>query len=128
MEKQNNNLFKLTRALTYKQLMSNPILDIAARFWEKERYNAFKILYRSFRIIDDLVDNKKSIKGNFSLLEKNRLNLMIDTWIKTIENRESKELIQKHLFETIKKYEIPLWPWKSFSKSMIYDFASEFSG
>ena len=121
MEKQDNNLFKITKNLTYQQLMSNPILDIAARFWEKERYNAFKILYRSFRIIDDLVDNNRSITKNFSLIERKKLTIYIDNWIRTIEKKESNDSQLEYLFDTIKKYEIPLWPWKNFSKSMKYD-------
>ena len=125
MEKQENNLFKITQTLTYQQLLSNPILDIAARFWEDERYEAFKILYRSFRIVDDIVDDNKSVNNNLSLEDIKHLTTIVDNWIKTINNKEPQDSLQILLFETIKKYQIPLWPWKSFSKSMKYDLQND---
>ncbi len=121
MENPDINLFNLTKTITYHQILTNPILDIAAHFWERERYKAFKILYRSFRIVDDLVDNNKSINGNLSRYEIKRLDMAVDNWINTINNKKPQDPIQKHLFETIKKYQIPMWPWNNFSKSMKYD-------
>ena len=94
MEKQDNNLFKLTQTISYQQLLTNPILDIAARFWENERYNASKILYRSFRIVDDLVDNNKSVNNNLSKIEIKRLSSTVNNWIKTINKKEPKDSIQ----------------------------------
>ena len=38
--------------LDFEQILTNPILDIAASIWEKERYDAFKICYRSMRVIE----------------------------------------------------------------------------
>lgn len=125
MQRRGNNLFKLTKTLTYKQLMSNPILDIAARFWEPERYEAFKILYRSFRIVDDLVDDNKSINNRLSSVEIEQLSSTVNTWIKTMHDQDQKDSIQQHLHNIITKYQIPIWPWESFSKSMLYDLRND---
>ena len=72
LEKKNIDFFP---NLSYKDLLTNPILDIAARFWDDERYNASKIVYRSFRIIDDLVDNQKSADYKISDIEKQQLKI-----------------------------------------------------
>ena len=49
--------------LDFSEILTNPILDIAARFWDDDRYAAFKICYRSMRLIDDLVDERKESGG-----------------------------------------------------------------
>ncbi len=49
-----------TDELDFGKVLKNPILDIAARLWEDDRYEAFKTCYRSMRAIDDLVDGVKS--------------------------------------------------------------------
>ena len=72
LEKKNIDFFP---NLSYKDLLTNPILDIAASFWDDERYNASKIVYRSFRIIDDLVDNQKSVDYKISDIEKQQLKI-----------------------------------------------------
>ncbi|MCW4040280.1 MAG: hypothetical protein NWE83_05970, partial [Candidatus Bathyarchaeota archaeon] len=52
--------------LDFRRVLKNPILDIAARIWDDERYEAFKTCYRSMRAIDDLVDGAKSQGGILS--------------------------------------------------------------
>jgi phytoene synthase len=106
--------------LSYKQLQSNPILDIAARVWEEDQYEAAKVCYRSLRIFDDLIDNRKKV-GNLSEAEKREYTVMIKDWIKAINNSQPQDDHQKDLIETIKKFQIPLWPFQKFSKAMIYD-------
>lgn len=54
-------ILQVPHELDFQQILTNPILDIAAHVWEEERYNAFKICYRTMRILDDLVDDRKSI-------------------------------------------------------------------
>ena len=59
MKAQDAGHFDFNWDLDFNQILTNPILDIGARFWEDERYNAFRICYRSMRLLDDLVDNRK---------------------------------------------------------------------
>jgi phytoene synthase len=102
-------------------LHNNPILDIAARFWEKDRYNAFKILYRPMRIIDDFIDNHKSADNGISESEKKHFTVMINDWVKSLYSANSDKAAYLNLVGTITRFQIPLWPWRSFSESMIYD-------
>ena len=53
----------------FQDILTNPILDIAARFWDDERYDAFKICYRSMRVVDNLVDDRKSSGDGISRVE-----------------------------------------------------------
>jgi phytoene/squalene synthetase len=111
--------------MSYNEIINNPIMDIAARFWSNERYNAFKILYKSFRIIDDLVDNKKISGYKISEIEKQKLILKVENWAKSVKESESIDTFQKELVKTIVKFKIPIWPWEKFSKSMMYDIHNE---
>jgi hypothetical protein len=60
MVTKNNTYIDFAIDVEFDKILTNPILDIAARFWEKDRYEAFKVCYRSMRVIDDLVDNRKA--------------------------------------------------------------------
>jgi phytoene synthase len=113
--------FHFNQRISYEQIQSNPILDIAAKFWDEERYNAFKILYRTFRIIDDLVDDNKSKYQNLPLFKKQQLIIKVDDWIKTMTKDYSNDPFLNKVIMNINRYQIPLWPWKRFSKSMIFD-------
>jgi phytoene synthase len=46
---------------------------------------------------------------------------MVEQWINTIHKPDKNEPVQQQLYYIIKKYHIPLWPWESFTKSMLYD-------
>jgi phytoene/squalene synthetase len=110
--------------LTYKELQSNPILDIAARVWENDVYQAAQVCYRSLRIFDDLIDNHKKT-GPLSSLEKKEYSVMIRDWISGINNSKPLDSTQKELLEVINRFRIPLWPFQKFSKAMLYDINNE---
>jgi phytoene/squalene synthetase len=112
--------FELVQKIDLKQIQKNPILDISARFWEKERYKAAKILYKPMRVIDDLIDNKKST-GNINETDKKKFMSAINCLIESINKGTAKDSTQKKLIETIAKFKIPVWPWQKFCKAMIYD-------
>ena len=107
-----------TNNIDFKQILKNPILDIAARFWDKERYEAFKVCYKSMRMIDDLVDNSK-IRSVISEDEKDKIMDMIDNWKGSVTDKGIS--VQNQVTEIISKFNIPKWPWKKLSESMIYD-------
>ena len=53
----------------FQQILKNPILDIAAHFWEDERYDAFKICYKSMRVVDILLNLIVSSEQKLHTLE-----------------------------------------------------------
>ncbi|NOY88298.1 MAG: squalene/phytoene synthase family protein [FCB group bacterium] len=110
-----------TQQPDFKQILTNPILDIAARFWENERYEAFKICYRSMRIIDDLIDNSKMDGKGISDDEKKHLTDFIKEWLQNLINKKPYDSYQAKLLTTMEKFKIPLWPWEKLGKAMIYD-------
>lgn len=118
------NDFEFVYNLTYQELNTNPILDIAARVWEEERYEAAKVCYRSMRIIDNLVDHRKT-EGDVSEKEKLQIKVDIEDWVEGITQSKPRDSQQKELLETINRFQIPLWPWKRFAKAMIYDIYND---
>ncbi len=107
--------------ISFDDILTNPILDIAARFWESDRYEAFQICYRSMRIIDDLVDNRKSgsnpvSEGEFKLFDR-----MITDWLDSLQRGTATDSFQKELLRVIRIFAIPLWPWEKLADAMRYD-------
>jgi phytoene/squalene synthetase len=94
---------------------------IAAQAWEKDRFDAALVCYKSLRKIDDLVDNRKSISSLISKEEKADLTAQVDAWIEMIRGNDPPNQSDQILIETIKEFKIPLWPWNKFAKSMLYD-------
>ena len=113
--------FNFTDELDFRQVLKNPILDIAARLWEDERYEAFKTCYRSMRAIDDLVDGVKSQGGTLSESERVHLASRVNEWVRAIEDGQHNDVYQRRLAETLERFRIPLWPWRKLAESMIYD-------
>jgi phytoene synthase len=113
--------FDFDPGLDFDQILTNPILDIAARFWDDERYQAFRICYRSMRLLDDLVDNRKSAAGAISKVEQSRLAAMVRNWIEAVEKGAAAEPFQQQLAKTRARFQIPVWPWQKLAGAMIYD-------
>jgi len=109
----------------FSQILTNPFLDIAARFWDQPRYDAFRVCYRSMRYLDDLVDDRKiagtPITEDEIVLYENQ----IKYWMAAISERPVREASLTELAETIDRFAIPLWPWERLCKAMIYDLKHE---
>jgi phytoene/squalene synthetase len=101
----------------FEKILSNPILDIAARFWDRERYEVFKVCYRSMREIDDLIDHRKSTGRKFSPEERIQFDRAIQQWTKDIVTNSGIFPFQK----VITEFNIPLWPWERLGQAMLYD-------
>ncbi|MCP4647692.1 MAG: squalene/phytoene synthase family protein [bacterium] len=107
----------------FQEVLTNPILDIAARFWEDERYKAFTVCYRSMRAVDDLIDNRKASGLKLSDAEKKQISSTITEWVSTGAMLGGS--IQKKLDEVRGRFRLPAWPWQKLSRSMIYDVNHE---
>jgi phytoene/squalene synthetase len=121
MNDDNSPYLDFTKQPDFQDILTNPILDIAARFWEDDRYQAFKICYRSMRVVDDLVDDRKASGQKISVAEKLIIKKMIKDWLKSFNNHKPNDDFQKELLDTIEKFKIPKWPWQRLAKAMIYD-------
>ena len=107
--------------LDFGEILTNPILDIAARFWEDDRYAAFKICYRSMRAVDDLVDNQKVGGAALTADEQNLFASMIDDWINALRRGRADDQFQEELLEVLNRFQIPIWPWERLATAMTYD-------
>lgn len=105
----------------FSEILTNPILDIAAHFWERERYEAFQVCYRSMRVIDDLVDNRKESGHQLTAHERNLFESMINDWVDSIRRGRPVDDFQATLLETQQRFGIPLWPWERLAGAMRYD-------
>ena len=109
------------RDVDFSDILTNPILDIAARFWEKDRYKAFRVCYRSMRRIDDLVDHRKESSNKITeeeiaVMERGMLN-----WLESVRRGDSDDQFTLEFLSILKRFRIPLWPWERLHRSMVYD-------
>jgi phytoene/squalene synthetase len=73
------------------------------------------------RAIDDMIDDVKSQGLTPSEAEKKHLASRVNEWVHTIEDGPHNDDYQRGLAETMKRFRIPLWPWRKLAESMIYD-------
>jgi len=107
--------------LDFSEILSNPILDIAARFWEKDRYEAFKVCYRSMRVIDDIVDERKATGATIKPAEAALIKASMYQWLEAVGSNSPWDSFQHEFVATIKKFSVPLWPWERLAEAMVYD-------
>ncbi len=125
MQKTDRSYLNFLAKPEFDDILTNPILDIAARFWEDDRYDAFRVCYRSMRIIDDLVDDQKSGGHTLSDAEKSQFEQIINNWTNDFSQGKRTDEFQTALVDIKEKFQIPLWPWTRLSKAMIYDLYND---
>ena len=116
--------FAFAPELSHADILTNPILDIAARFWDAERYEAFKLCYRSMRVLDDLVDEEKA-GGRVEASEAALLKGQIVEWLKAVSSTRGGDALQEEFISAIRKFRIPLWPWERLARAMDFDLAHD---
>jgi phytoene/squalene synthetase len=121
MTAQSNTSLDFARDLDFSQILTNPILDIAARFWDDDRYQAFRVTYRSMRRIDDLVDNRKTEIGKLPIDDIRVIGREIDTWLSSVREEITDDVFTCEFLDVLKRFAIPLWPWERLGSAMVYD-------
>ena len=109
----------------FDQILTNPFLDIAARIWEVPRYAAFQVCYRSMRLIDDLVDDRRAEDTAISADEVTHLRSVILGWLESLAGRTATEGCPADLISALDSFAIPIWPWERLCSAMIYDLEHE---
>lgn len=107
--------------IDFEAILKNPILDIAARLWETDRYEAFKVCYRSMRIIDDIVDDRKSRGDRISDAEIEAISNQMRMWLDSVRSGRITDEFGEQFIATIRRFDIPLWPWERLCRAMVYD-------
>ncbi len=109
------------RKVNFSEILTNPILDIAARVWEDDRYEAFKTCYRSMRRIDDLVDDRKATAEAISRSEAARFRSVIYRWLEKVRSQTRDGSFLTEFLDQVQHFAIPLWPWERLCRAMAYD-------
>jgi len=121
MTARSNTSLDFALDLDFSQILTNPIMDIAARFWDDDRYQAFRVTYRSMRRIDDLVDNRKSEMGKLPTDDVRVIGQEIDTWLRSVREQITDDVFTREFLDVLQRFAIPLWPWERLGRAMVYD-------
>ncbi|HSK09706.1 MAG TPA: squalene/phytoene synthase family protein [Vicinamibacterales bacterium] len=95
-----------------------PILELAARLWEPDRYEAFRACYRAMRLVDDLVDDSRS--GGRLACETEKAAIRREV-VRCMLDDGDPGLHIVHLREVRERFAIPRWPWERWTRAMLYD-------
>jgi phytoene/squalene synthetase len=121
MENPSSKKIDFAAGVDFSNILTNPILDIGARLWEKERYEAFRVCYRSMRKIDDLVDHKKAEVSVISNEDTRQMEAMMAGWLDTVRQKDFSDPFNEEFCFYLDKFRIPLWPWERLIEAMVYD-------
>lgn len=124
MKNTENKALAFAPELSHAEILTNPILDIAARFWEATRYKAFKICYRSMRLIDDMVDDKKA-GGPIEADEAAELKGQIKEWLGAVSSTKGSNALSEEFISAMQRFKIPIWPWERLSWAMDFDLTHD---
>lgn len=111
--------------IDFSQILTNPILDIAARLFEPDRYAAFQICYRSMRFVDDLVDDARTAEQPLSDTTRAELSASIRQIVGQLQHGQSYDQSQQQVLDVLARFQIPMWPWERLARSMLYDLHNE---
>jgi 15-cis-phytoene synthase len=107
--------------IDFHKIKDHPNILIAARFWEDDRYEAARTIYRFMRSIDDLIDDRKALDGMLSCMEKKMYADQVNAWIDCLGLDHSSDPFFVEVTETIRRFRIPLHFFYNFARSMVFD-------
>lgn len=111
----------LFETIDFNAIQEHPNILIAARFWDEERYQAARTCYALMRAVDDLVDHYKSEHPVLTEAERETLMEEVNRWTANLLESARKGTDHQAVVETFEHFRIPLWPMRSFARSMVYD-------
>jgi len=121
MNQKNPNELDFARDLDFSEVLTNPILDIAARLWEEDRYQAFQVCYRSMRRIDDFVDDRKEEGRTITTAEVEEYGCRLVEWLEAVRRGDDDDPFRRDFLDVLRRFAIPFWPWERLHHAMIYD-------
>lgn len=107
--------------IDFQKIKDHPNIVIAARFWEDDRYNAAKTIYRFMRHIDDMIDDRKALNGILTCMEKKVYADQVNAWIDCLGMDLTADPFFREVTDTIHRFRIPLHFFYNFARSMVYD-------
>lgn len=111
----------LFETIDFNAITDHPNILIAARFWDEDRYQAAKTCYTLMRAVDDLVDNFKTAHPIMTDADRDALMAGVNEWTTRLLEGARKGSENQAVVETFERFRIPLWPMRSFARSMVYD-------
>jgi phytoene/squalene synthetase len=112
-------------SIDFQGIKDHPNILIAARFWEEDRYQAAKTCYKFMRYIDDYIDNHKAVNEIILPGERDEFTTGVNNWLRLMSIPGNGNSIHEELNEVIERFRLPLWPFETFARSMIYDINND---
>jgi phytoene synthase len=109
------------KKIDFHQIKDHPNILIAARFWDDDRYEAARTIYRFMRYIDDMIDDRKALDGMLSCMEKKMYADQVNAWIDCLGSDLANDPVFRDVKETILRFKIPLHFFYNFARSMVFD-------
>lgn len=107
--------------IDFHKMKDHPNILIAARFWEDDRYEAARTIYKFMRSIDDMIDDRKALDGMLSCMEKKMYADQVNAWIDCLGLDRSNDPFFGEVTDTIHRFRIPLHFFYNFARSMVFD-------
>ncbi len=111
--------------IDFEKITDHPNILIAARFWDRERYDAAKVFYRFMRYIDDLIDNHKAGHQTIAPAERELFTAGVNSWLAAPSGSGDADSETLLLRSTLERFKLPLWPLEEFARSMIFDINND---
>ena len=109
--------------IDFHHVNDHPNILIAARFWDDNRYQAARTIYRFMRYIDDMIDDRKALDTTLTCMEKKLYTDQVNSWIDCLGLDQSRDPFSREVTATIQRFRIPLHFFYNFARSMVYDIS-----
>jgi phytoene/squalene synthetase len=107
--------------IDFHKIKDHPNILIAARFWEDDRYQAARTIYKFMRHIDDMIDDRKALQAKLSCMEQKLFSEKVNNWIDCLGLDAPNDPFFREVSDTIRRFRIPLHSFYHFACSMVYD-------